>query len=295
MRPTALIPALLSAAALVLAFLCLFAGHKKNFMEDYSILTLNTSRLGEGIVNGTLGNDDSTLGSLWNLVPDSIQNDVGEAAGVVAEKLGIEDFYSAHLLDYCYGQYTPAEAPNTTVSAGDIHKNVTGCSNQTAMFYFNPTQIIQDALNKSGLDVTLDDLEWPADIQRGLDTLRTVSVTAFVLYCISIGLIFLSFLAAVAAVFTSGRLSACVNLLRGILAFLAIGLASALVTAVIEKGGDVINEHGKAIGLEAGKGRKFMALTWVSTGCMFLVLVIWCVEMCVGRRRKGAYVNGKHG
>lgn len=59
-------------------------------MEDYSILTLNTSRLGEGVVNGTLGKDQGTLGSLWNLVPDSIQNDIGEAAGVVTEKLGIE-------------------------------------------------------------------------------------------------------------------------------------------------------------------------------------------------------------
>lgn len=59
-------------------------------MEDYHVLALNTSRLGEGVINGTLGNDDSTLGSLWNLVPDSIQNDVSEAAGVVTEKLGIE-------------------------------------------------------------------------------------------------------------------------------------------------------------------------------------------------------------
>lgn len=90
MRPTALIPALLSAAALVLAFLCLFAGHKKNFMEDYSLLSLNTSRVGEGVVNSTLGNDDSTLGKIWDHVPSSIQNDIGEAAGVVTEKLGIE-------------------------------------------------------------------------------------------------------------------------------------------------------------------------------------------------------------
>jgi hypothetical protein len=40
MRPTALIPALCCIAALVLSFLCLFAGSKKNFMEDYHILTV---------------------------------------------------------------------------------------------------------------------------------------------------------------------------------------------------------------------------------------------------------------
>lgn len=59
-------------------------------MEDYSVLTLNVSRLGEGLVNGTLGQDEGTLGSLWDLVPSSIQDDVSEAAGVVADKLGIE-------------------------------------------------------------------------------------------------------------------------------------------------------------------------------------------------------------
>ncbi|KAL1603576.1 hypothetical protein SLS60_005164 [Paraconiothyrium brasiliense] len=285
----------MSAAALVLAFLCLFAGHKKDFMEDYHVLTLNTSRLGEGVVNGTLGSDDGTLGSLWDLVPDSIQNDVSEAAGVVTEKLGIEDFYSAHLLDYCFGQYTPTEIANATISASDIHKNVTGCSNQTAMFWFNPNDIISQALNKSGLGITLDDLEWPEDVQKGLDALRIVSITAFVLYCIAIGLIFLSFIGALVAVFTSGRLSACVNLLLGILSFIVIGLASALVTAVIEKGGDVINDKGGDIGLQANKGKKFEALTWVATALTFVAMAMWVFESCVGRRRKVAYVPAKHG
>ena len=162
------------------------------------------------------------------------------------------------------------------------------------MFYFNPTQILEDALNSSGLDVTLSDLEWPSDIQRGLDALRIISLTAFVLYCIAIGLLFLSFIAALVAIFFSGRLSACVNLLLGVLAFLALGLASALVTAVIEKGGDVVNEHGNKIGVQAVKGRKFLVLTWVGTGLAFLGVVVWVVELCVGRRRKGAY-GQKHG
>jgi hypothetical protein len=207
-----------------------------------------------------------------------------------------QDFYSAHLLDYCFGQYTPTEVSNATISSSDIHKNVTGCSNQTAMFYFNPTDIIEEALNKSGLSVTLDDLEWPSDIQKGLDALRIVSVTAFVLYCISIGLIFLSFVGALVAVFTAGRLSACVNLLLGILSFLAIGLASALVTAVIEKGGNVINQHGNDIGVVANKGKKFEALTWVATALMFVAMLLWVFEMCTGRRRKQkAFVPAKHG
>jgi hypothetical protein len=40
MRPTALIPAVCCIAALILSFLCLFAGHKQSFMEDYHLMTV---------------------------------------------------------------------------------------------------------------------------------------------------------------------------------------------------------------------------------------------------------------
>ena len=203
-----------------------------------------------------------------------------------------QDFYSAHLLDYCYGQYTPSESPNATLSLSDIHKNVTGCSNRTAMYYFNPTQILEDALNSSGLDVTLSDLEWPSDIQRGLDALRIVSLTAFVLYCIAIAAMFLALGAAAVAIFAQGRLSACVNFALALIAFLAIGLASALVTAVVVKGVEVINEHASKIGVEAYRGGKFLALTWAATALMLITIVVWVVEFCAGRKRK---VYGKHG
>ncbi|KAF2682846.1 integral membrane protein-like protein [Lentithecium fluviatile CBS 122367] len=295
MRLSALLPALCCTAALILSFLCLFAGHKKGFMEDYHVMTLNTSRIGEGVVNSTLGSSDSPLSSLWNLVPDSIQNDVGEAAGAVTEQLGIEDFYSAHLLDYCYGQFTPAEAANSTLSLSDIHKSVTGCSNQTAMFWFDPEVILEQALNKTGLGITLDDLEWPEDIQRGLDALRIVSITSFVLYCIAIALIFVALVAALPAIFAAGRLAACLNLMVTILAFLAIGLASALVTAVSVKGSSIINQYGNDIGVQANRGNKFLALTWVATALMFITLVTWSVELCFGHRKRQTYAAGKHG
>ena len=41
MRFSALIPVMLSVAAFILTFLCLFAGSKKGFMEDYAIVTVS--------------------------------------------------------------------------------------------------------------------------------------------------------------------------------------------------------------------------------------------------------------
>lgn len=59
MRCLAVIPILLCAASLVLTFLCLFAGRNKGFMEDYAVLTLNTSRIGQNVLQTLeLGNSE---------------------------------------------------------------------------------------------------------------------------------------------------------------------------------------------------------------------------------------------
>lgn len=232
--------------------------------------------------------------NLINDIPDRISGAVNDAIGEVTERIGIEDFYSAHMLNYCYGQYTPVEVANSTVSHDDISKNVTGCSESQAMYRFDPTEILQEALNKTGVDVTLQDLNWPEDIQKGIDALNALMGAVFVMYIIAIVLIFIALVTSLAAVFGSGRLSACVNVITALLAFLAIGLASALVTAVIVKAADVINQYGNDIGVEAYFGRKFLSLTWAATGVMVGPIVGWTLEVCMGRRNRNRERKVRH-
>lgn len=286
MRPTALIPAVCCTAALILSFLCLFAGHKAGFMEDYSLLSLNTSAIGESTLSENKTTSSSNpLSNLLNSLTNSVSSEVNDIIGDVAEKLGIEDFYSAHMLNYCFGQYTPTEAANATVSEDDISKNVTGCSKSKAMYKFDPTRIVEDALNKTvGSEVTLEDLNWPDDIQTGIRALNALMAAMFVLYIVAICLIFAALLAALFAVIASGRLSACLNFLVATLAFLAIGLASALVTAVAVKASALINKYGDEVGVVASWGGKFLALTWAATALMLVALLVWVVEFCIGRR-----------
>ena len=40
MRLLSIVPLLMTIAALILSFLCLFAGSKKGFLEDYAIVTV---------------------------------------------------------------------------------------------------------------------------------------------------------------------------------------------------------------------------------------------------------------
>lgn len=293
MRPSALVPALFCAAAVVLSFLCLFAGHKRGFMEDYHLLTLNTSRIGQNLLN-TTSSSDNPISNLFHNITNSISDDINDAVGDLAEQIGVEDFYSAHLLDYCFGTYIPIPLANSTVSRGEIHKNVTGCSNRTAMNYFNPNAALEESLRNSGMDITLEDLNWPDDIQRGIDALRVLQKTVFVLYCISIGLSIVALFTSLMAVFFSGRLAAMINLMVTTLAWLALALASAIVTAVIVKGANIINEYGDDIGVEAHSGRKFLAITWAATASVIISTVVWCLECVIGHRRRRTYVL-KHG
>lgn len=177
--------------------------------------------------------------------------------------------------------------PNATFAKKDIHKNVTSCSNRTALYSFDPRQTLQQELNETGhSNVNLTDLNWPSQIDDGLHALQVASEATFVLYCIAIGFMAVAMLSALLSFFFEGRLSSFINVLIDWLAFLAIGLASAIVTAIISKATNLINKYGNDVGISAQKGGKFLVLTWVATGLMLVASIVWCFDYIVGRRSK---------
>lgn len=153
---------------------------------------------------------------------------------------------------------------------------------------FDPRQILQRELDEAGhgdLDVVRD-LLWPEDIDNGIRALRLSARVAFVLYCTAIGLIGMALISAVTSIFLSGRFSAFFNVVLDLLAFVAIGLASAITTAISVKGTDVVNEYGRQIGISAMQGNKFILLTWIATVLVLLASLVWCLECVFGRRRR---------
>lgn len=175
--------------------------------------------------------------------------------------------------------------PNATLSKHSIHKNVTSCSNKTAGYTFDPKATLEQELNKSGhSNINLTDLDWPSGVDKGLHALKIASKAMFILYCIAIAIIGVAFLLALVCVFFDGRLSAFVNVLVDWLAFLAVGLASAIATAIAVKSADIINKYGNDVGISAQKGSKFLVLTWVATAVMLVASMVWCFDCIVGRK-----------
>ncbi|KAF2084009.1 hypothetical protein K490DRAFT_59963 [Saccharata proteae CBS 121410] len=343
MRLTALLPAACALIAIILSFLCLFAGSKRAFLEDYNILTLNTSRIGQNILNSTLGGGDGPLPDIPNpfanttipdipnplntsgsdplanltdpfsginitdplstLVPrdldDSLSNltsslnsDLNSLISSIARDLGLSDFYSAHLLTYCSGTYTPQPVPNASVPLSSIRKSTTYCSAPSADFQFNPTAVLSDALaNATGLDITLDDLDWPAGITAKLNELRAAWSAAIAFYILAIAFTFLALFAAIAVLFTApashrgttttatttrttnGRRASFlppIHLALHATAFLSLLLASAIVTTIAIDATTAINKFGNAIGVAAVRGSGLLGLTWAAAGLEFL-------------------------
>ncbi|PQE21436.1 SUR7 protein [Rutstroemia sp. NJR-2017a BBW] len=291
--------------------LCLFAGHKPGFMEDYDIVTLNTSDVGanliptstSGIIPTTTSGIGGVISGLSSLLPrapepglgDDIENALGALADdvtdAIAKELGIKEWYSLHLMDMCEGTYKP------NATAKGAAKNVSRCSNQTAMYHFNINTIIGEELSVGPFHLNLSDISWPSSIQDGLDTLSTALDATFVIYCIGIASAGLAILTSLVAIFvlTSSGLFHFLNWALASLAFAAMLLASIIITVLQNKATGIINKYGNDIGVYAVRGKKFLVLTWVATGVMCLGAGVWVAVWWVGRREKKRVFTEKGG
>ena len=198
----------------------------------------------------------------------------------VARELNIHDFYSMHVLDYCEGYYTPTSRANASVTPS---KNTTFCAPTSTTFTFNITEIIQSELKAPA---TLGQLDWPQDIQTALDALNYATRAMFVLYCVGIGVTGLAMLGALAGFFAHGIAHAWLNALLDLVAFLLIGIASALATAIAVIATNAVNQYGGPIGVAAYRGTGFLALTWVATALVFVAMFAWVFDCCAGRRKQ---------
>jgi hypothetical protein len=206
----------------------------------------------------------SFFSNLAHNVTDEIEGElddiIGDVADKLAKELGIKQWYSLHLMDFCEGTY----APNATEKGADL--NVTECSNQTAMYHFDLSKVLGEQLEVGPLHLNLSDIDWPADIQKGLNALNVATDAMFV---------------------HGSRLISFGNWGLASISFLAFLIASVIITIIQKKATHIINKYGNEIGVYAYKGVKYLTITWVAVAVMFLASAAWVVEFCIGRRNKG--------
>ncbi|PTB70840.1 hypothetical protein BBK36DRAFT_167661 [Trichoderma citrinoviride] len=286
LRFAVLIPLIFSLVAFVLTNLALFAGHQKGFMEEYAVIRLNASRLGQDMFQSddssdSSSNDDDDSESIWDKITDKVDdlkddvkgkiNDIaGDLAEDLADELGIDDWYSLHIMNACMGSF----GPNATTSHFKL--NTTNCTSSSPANRFNLTAILDQQLSIGPLDINLADIHWPGSIQSSIDTLNGALLALFVFYVLGVGFSGLAMLACIPAfLLQDKRLVLMVNGALALLAAATITLGSIIATAASAVAVSAINDKGEPVTLVATQGTKFYGLTWAAAALMIVSALFW--------------------
>ena len=264
-RLVLLVPLAFAIVSLVLSALCLFAGHEVGVLEDYAIIRLNTSGFGQDMFD--FANDDNAqaednnddddggfldgIGDIISDGRDSIEgalqdglNDVtGGIADLLADELGISEWFSLHVMTYCEGQYRP------NATAHNAGLNVTDCSNSSPNNRLNLTEILDQQLRVGPVEVSLADFDWPSDVQDAIQMLNNVLLGLFVLYVLTMAFSGLTILGTLVAVFLMSRGVILINMIIASLGMLTSTIASIIVTVVMTRGIDELNDAAQDIGI----------------------------------------------
>ncbi|KAM0465717.1 hypothetical protein ACHAPV_001774 [Trichoderma viride] len=281
-----LIPLILSLVAFVLTNLALFAGHQQGFMEDYAVIRLNTSELGQNIFKNDKSSsksgdddddDDSIFGKIKGKVHDLTDkgkdklNDIaGDIIENIAEDLGISQWYSIHIMNACQGEF------GANATAAHFKLNTTNCTHSSPSNRFNLTEILNQELSIGPLDISLADIDWPDSIQDKISDLNSALLALFSFFVLGVGFSGLSMLACIPAFFLGDKkIILFINTALASLAAATITLGSIVVTAASSIAANAINKAGEKITLVATKGTKFYIISWIAAIFMIITSLFW--------------------
>ncbi|PTB43814.1 hypothetical protein M441DRAFT_65614 [Trichoderma asperellum CBS 433.97] len=276
-RSLVLIPLALSFIAFVLINLALLSGHQQGFMEDYAVIRLNTSMLGQNILrDGRLsgrsndGSDDNVFGKIN--AKDKLGDIADDILANIAEDLGISDWYSIHIMNACQGEF----GANTTAY---FSLNTTNCTHSSPSNKFNLTKILNQEMSIGPLGLSLADISWPDSIQDKISSFNSALLALFIFFILGATFTGLSMLACISAFFLGDKnIILLANAILALLAATMITLGSIIVTAASSIAVDGINKAGEKITLVADKGIKFYIISWVAVIFIILSTLFWITK-----------------
>lgn len=239
---------------------------------------------------------DAAKSGLEHLVDEArqeLEKIEDDLADELYEKLGIQQFYSIHLTDLCYGNFTPNA---TTPGAGWGVVNCTQPLNWTQAL--DLTGMLNQSLNVGPFQLDLADIGIAQDVVDTIDSAMHILnqcleaiLAMYIIACIFIGAsMVLSVWAVFALTWTtepgvhktvSGRtknIALYSNLATAYIATLFLFIGNMVTTLggkyVVEK----IREHGEEFGLYAYRGSKFLALSWAAFALVLIAAALWTFQ-----------------
>ncbi|KAJ5033008.1 uncharacterized protein L3040_009593 [Drepanopeziza brunnea f. sp. 'multigermtubi'] len=241
---------------------------------------------GGSVVQELQGLFNNLLGAASGAVGEEIIQVVNRLVAEVLDALGIKDYYSLYLDEFCSGDYTESGGMDTDkCTSFDNALTLPGSSSSSSTLQIGSTIFDFSALNL------------PAKLSSAGGTITQLTRALLALLALgtaSSGLLILltPLLTILLSLFLHPKRQPAVRLLLTALAALAstsLLTVAAIETAILVLVSGLVNGVGDGLGIEVQSGRRYLALLWVSAGAMLLATAVWLwtwhVEYYVRRPR----------
>jgi hypothetical protein len=261
------LPFLLSLAALITLVLVFLAGTMEGnsttgdlfFVKvDLRNLTLNAANELAG--SGASSNELSTLGAALDAAKTS---------------LGMKDYYTIYLRNYC------------DWNAED--KAYSNCTDPKSYFWFNPIKVW-------GLDrasVPVEDY-LPKSFRDGLDAYHAGSKAMFVLYAAALAANAFTLLIGCTAIFSRwGSFFTTFFAAAQLIAYLAASVVATAMFAILK--GVLNNELKDEYGVETTLGNRALSVSWIGTAAALGAGIFWFFSVCCCSGRSPYHKDAQRG
>ena len=185
---------------------------------------------------------------------------LGAALEAAKQSLGMQDYYSIYLRNYC--------------SWNDGQAAYSNCTAPAAYFWFNPVKVW--GLDRASLPV---EQYLPEAFRNGLDAYHAGSKAMFVLYAAALAANCLTILIGFSAIFSRwGSFFTTFFAAAQTVAFIGASVVATAMFAVLK--GVLNNELEKEYGVRTEIGNRALAVSWIGTAFATGAGIFWFFSVC---------------
>ena len=224
-------------------------------------------------------------------VEGAVKNATGEivslAINETIEHLHIQDFYVAHLLVFCEGNYTAKGKQNLTYcSNGKVNTKYNATGQQKKESLDDPLAFLENLHIPDPIDFALHALTFLAKITSAF---YFVAIFCIIVSIISAGMTLPGYFQPPSITGGSGksRILRIVTLASGVCAFFTLLLATSIVHFLVKKLCELFNKHPGA-GIAAYPGQTFQNVSWASVILIGIAMTLALADLAIGIATRGA-------
>ena len=326
------LPVILTAIALLLSVLCVYAGSKPGMMDNYAVFTLNTSRVGENVlrdINGAIKSVDIKFKRSEPMdAPMAMITPAPTTIMTMAQRDIADDFTSK--LDSVTGKAgskatsVKSEVASKASSAQSAAKSA--ANSVVAGAKDNLIEIVNKAFRKAIEGLELKDIynihissscigtyEYKdgknytsSDPVARIDELRPridsceshSAVNPFqivrIIYWIGVVMTAVALIMGIFGIVRPTKKVAMINVFGTVPALIFMGLASAVTHGMAAGAAHLITFVGEKVGVTGVSGSKFITLTWAVTIMLLVNMSFWALAFfLIGRVAKSPGGEGR--